>query len=135
MKSPSSPGSGTSTVAVQELTPAEASGLDRAGFATDYPHRILQTGTDASGGGIYSRWPLVDRGSLTAGSTSRWPTCGFPPYPDRIRLGSPDGPTTPARTSQWASEYKSLPEASSARLPLVLAGTSTRLSITGTFAT
>ena len=110
-------------VAVQELTPAEASGLDRAGFATDYPHRILQTGTDASGGGIYSRWPLVDRGSLTAEFHQPVADVRIPAsIPIEFVSVHPMAPTTPARTSQWASEYKSLPEASSARLPLVLAG-------------
>lgn len=110
-------------VAVQELTPEAADELDRAGFATDYPHRILQPDTGATGGAIYSRWPLRDRGSLAAEFHQPVADIEIPAsIPIQFVSVHPMAPSTPTRTSQWAGEIKSLPKAFSAGLPLVLAG-------------
>lgn len=110
-------------VAVQELTPEAAAGLDRAGFSTDYPHRVLQPAPGAAGGGIYSRWPLRDGGNLAAEFLQPVADVEVPSsIPIRFISVHPMAPTTPTRTSQWASEFKSLPEAFSDDLPQVLAG-------------
>ena len=110
-------------VAVQELTGEAAAGLDAAGFSNDYPHRILQPDTGATGGGLYSRWPVRDRGSLLAEFHQPVADIEVPAsIPIRFVAVHPMAPTTPTRTSQWASEYKSLPSAFSGELPLVLAG-------------
>lgn len=110
-------------VAVQELTTEAAAELDAAGFSTDYPHRILQPDAGATGGGIYTRWPIRDQGSLLAEFHQPVGDVEVPAsIPIRFVSVHPMAPTTPARTSQWASEYKSLPPAFSGELPLVLAG-------------
>ena len=110
-------------VAVQELTPEAGAKLDAAGFSSDYPHRILQPAPGATGGGIYSRWPLRDGGNLLAEFLQPVADVEVPSsIPIRFVAVHPMAPTTPSRTSQWASEFKSLPEAFSADLPLVLAG-------------
>lgn len=46
-------------LAVQELTPAMAAALDRAGVGDRYPYRREQAAEGTTGVGIYSRWPLV----------------------------------------------------------------------------
>lgn len=110
-------------VAVQELTPEAAERLDRAGFATDYPYRILQTAPLATGGGIYSRWPLRDLGSLVA--EFHQPVAGVEvpaSIPIQFVAVHPMAPSVPSRTRQWAAELGSIPPAFSADLPLVLAG-------------
>lgn len=110
-------------VAVQELTPEAATELDRAGFLTDYPHRVLQPESGATGGGIYSRWPLRDRGSLAAEFHQPVVDVQVPgSIPIEMVSVHPMAPTTPTRTGQWATEITALPEAYSADLPLVLAG-------------
>lgn len=110
-------------IAVQELTPKAAVELDRVGFGSDYPHRVLQPEAGATGGAIYSRWPLRDRGSLTAEFHQPVADIEVPAsIPIQLVSVHPMAPTTPARTSQWAAEFGSLPEAHSANLPLVLAG-------------
>ncbi len=110
-------------IAVQELTPEAVSELDAAGFAIDYPHRVLQPEAGATGGGIFSRWPLRDRGSLTAEFHQPVADIEVPAsIPIQFVSVHPMAPTTPTRTSQWDAEFASLPEAFSANLPLVLAG-------------
>lgn len=110
-------------VAVQELTPKAAGELDRAGFSLDYPHRILQPAEGATGGGIYSRWPLRDAGSLAAEFHQPVADVEVPAsIPIRFVSVHPMAPTSPTRTSQWAGEYGSIPKAGSAELPLVVAG-------------
>jgi endonuclease/exonuclease/phosphatase (EEP) superfamily protein YafD len=46
-------------LAVEELTPGEATALDKAGLKTALPYRVLTTGGGASGNGLYSRYPLT----------------------------------------------------------------------------
>lgn len=110
-------------VAVQELTPEAATELDQEGFLTDYPHRVLQPDSGAAGGGIYSRWPLRDQGSLVAELHQPVVDVEVPgSIPIQVVSVHPMAPTTPTRTGQWSNELKSLPAAYSADLPLVLAG-------------
>lgn len=110
-------------VAVQELTPEAASELDSAGFAVDYPHRVLQPAPGGPGGGIYSRWSLRDAGSIPAEFNQPVADIEVPAsIPIRLASVHPIAPTSPAMTSRWAAEIRSLPKAFSARLPQVLAG-------------
>ena len=110
-------------VAVQELTPEAASELDQAGFTVDYPHRILQPEAGATGGGIYSRWPLHDRGSLAAEFHQPVADVEVPSsIPIQLVSVHPMAPTTPSHTDQWGADFESMPAAGSASLPLVLAG-------------
>lgn len=110
-------------VAVQELTPRAVENLDRAGFSTDYPHRVLQPAAGATGGGIFSRWPLHDLGRLEAEFNQPVAAVEVPgSIPFQLASVHPMAPSIPARTGQWAREFEMLPAASSGDLPLVLAG-------------
>lgn len=110
-------------VAIQELTPEAADGLDREGFSSDYPHRVLRPGPQADGGGIYSRWPLRDGGSLPAAFDQPVADVEVPDsIPIRLVSVHPMAPATPSGTAEWERDFRVLPPASSARLPLVLAG-------------
>ncbi|MBN8866643.1 MAG: endonuclease/exonuclease/phosphatase family protein [Solirubrobacterales bacterium] len=110
-------------VAVQEITPEAVAKLDHAGFSVLYPHRVLLPAPQASGGGIYSRWPLRDLGRLEGEFNQ--PRAGVVvPGALPIELDSvhPMAPTTPSNTGQWADEYDTMPAAGTTDLPLVLAG-------------
>lgn len=110
-------------VAVQELTEEAVAELDAAGFATDYPHRVLQPAPLATGGGIFSRWPLQDLGSLPTEFHQPVAAVDVPDsIPIRFVTVHPMAPSTPGRTGQWASEFEKLPAAYSEDLPMVLAG-------------
>lgn len=110
-------------VAVQELTPGAVEKLDRAGFATDYPHRVLLPAPGATGGGIYARWPLKDLGSLEAEFHQPVVAVEVPSaIPFQLVSVHPMAPSIPSRTGQWADEYGSIPPATSVDLPSVLAG-------------
>lgn len=110
-------------VVVQELTPEAIEELDRAGFAAEYPHRVLQPAPLATGGGIFSRWPLRDLGSLVSEFHQPVAAVDVPAsIPFQVVSVHPMAPSTPSRTGQWASEVAALPAASSAGLPLVLVG-------------
>ena len=56
-------------LAVQELTPGEATALDRAGIGRYLPSRVLRTGAAASGSGIYARGQLSGGREMAPSST------------------------------------------------------------------
>ena len=51
-------------LAVQELTPAVAARLSAAGLDATFPHRLIDPRAEASGIGLWSRYPLSDTGHL-----------------------------------------------------------------------
>lgn len=109
-------------LAVQELTPEFAAGLQRAGIGRLLPERILSTRPGASGGGLYSRLPL--RQLLQRDKH---------PFPlPRAAIGLPGGrtvrtvdvhPHTPTRNGigSWRAGLERLPSPG-AGTPWVLAG-------------
>jgi len=109
-------------LAVQELTPRFARGLQEAGIGSRLPEAVEQVKQGAAGGGIYSRFPLrpVDAGSAT-----------FFRQP-RVLLALPSGrhlrvadihPLTPGRTGidVWEDSLEDLP-ATGRGVPWVLLG-------------
>ena len=111
-------------LAVQELTPAVVSALDREGLSRMLPHRVFHAGPGGSGTGIASRYPLREL-SLVPPTTLAQPSA-------RVDLpGAPDvdvvavHPVIPVGhdTARWKRELGSLPESTGPeQTPRVAAG-------------
>ena len=109
-------------LSVQELTPAFAAELKRAGIGRRLPQSMLLVHRSASGAGLYSRLPLtplsrqtrfffrMPRAALTMPSGRRLRVIGVHPYPP---LSSHDG--------VWQAALESLPSAGEG-IPWVLVG-------------
>ncbi len=109
---------------VQELTPAGALGLRRLGLGATLPYAVLAIRTGASGGGIYSRYPLRPL-PPAAGTDVRMPRA-IVKVPGYGRLRVVDVHPLPPDSSQgvddWRSGLRSLPSAEHGGPPWLLAG-------------
>lgn len=74
---------GVGLLALQEYTPALELRLEAAGITGELPYRISAPAKDASGGALYSRFPMQSTGTL-AGTR-------FPMASARLELPAPDG--------------------------------------------
>jgi endonuclease/exonuclease/phosphatase family metal-dependent hydrolase len=113
-------------LAVQELTPRAIAGLRKAGLEALLSERALFPDARASGGGLYARYPLrhVEEGSEVPG--------GFPMPRAQVRIDTdtavgvvsvhPVPPTGSSEVELWEDGLRSLPPASSAGVPWILAG-------------
>jgi len=101
-------------LALQELTPAEATALDAAGLATLLPYRTSSPAPGGAGSGVYSRYPLDDPG------VRRLPWCHLQSYatvrvpgarPVLAESAHPCAPSDDAAARQWAADIAVEPPA------------------------
>ena len=108
-------------VFLQELTRKKAEELNQAGFSASYPHQATRF-SEKFGNAIWSRWPLVRRDPL---ATKEQPRADVE-VPDSIPIEVVSvHPTAPIHRSDmklWERDYRYLPTAFSADIPIVLAG-------------
>ncbi|MEV0644153.1 endonuclease/exonuclease/phosphatase family protein [Phytomonospora sp. NPDC050363] len=112
-------------LSVQELTEEAAAALDLAGLAIRYPHRELSPGVDASGTGVYSRFPLARNASLEfpthfkmTGVTLTVPGAD----PVELLATHPLAPYEAERVGDWLSDLARLPRATPDGAVRILAG-------------
>jgi endonuclease/exonuclease/phosphatase (EEP) superfamily protein YafD len=109
-------------LAVVELTPRARASLAAAGIDEAYPYQVLDDREGAFGSGIYSRYPLRDRGPLEVGGVRM----------ARADVELPTGPVTVVavhvslpldRVEPMYAEVDALRQmATSPEVPLILAG-------------
>jgi len=108
---------------LSELTPEAVRALDRAGINRLYPEKVTKPRPGRLGAGIWSRWPLADRG--LAATRPAQPAVSVK-VPDSIPFElvgvQPTAPDGPRSTTEWTADLDALPRAGTAGLPLVLAG-------------
>ena len=112
-------------LSIQELTPEAAAALDAAGIATRFGYREPSPGIDASGTGVYSRFPLTRNTSLEfdthfmmTGVTIAVPGAG----PVEMLATHPLAPYEAARVGDWLSDLARLPRATPDGAVRILAG-------------
>lgn len=98
-------------LAVQELTRAEATALDRAGIGRYLPSQVLRTAAGPSGSGLYSRGELTDGRSLSSDSTFYMARATMPLGNANLDLISvhPRPPMTPDAAGDWDRDLGLLP--------------------------
>jgi endonuclease/exonuclease/phosphatase (EEP) superfamily protein YafD len=98
-------------LAVQELTPAEAQRLSAAGLDRTFPYRVLDAREEASGTGVWSRFPLKEpsilKGYWHAMITARAEVPGVAVDPV-LFIPHLSGPW-PMPLKDWNRDYKKLP--------------------------
>ena len=112
-------------LAVQELTPAAASGLGAAGLGTLLPYHALADEPGTTGSGLYSRYPISSPGSqrgaggnLQAYATVRAPRAG----PLRIESAHPLAPYAVSALAAWETDLAAEPPADPRGTPRILLG-------------
>jgi endonuclease/exonuclease/phosphatase (EEP) superfamily protein YafD len=114
---------GVDVMSVEELTPSFARALRRAGIGAVLPHSVLSMRSGASGGGIYSRFPMARLPSP--------PTVGFRMPRARVTLPGSRSlrvvavhphPPEANSTGSWSAGLHSLPSPDPADAPWVLPG-------------
>ncbi len=106
-----------------ELKPDFAGKLKALGIDSLYPEQVLQAGPGAVGGGIYSRWPLIDNGRLDTRPVQPRAMVEVPAsLPIEVVAVHPTAPAGPESTREWERDFKAMPAAGSSSVPLVLAG-------------
>lgn len=108
---------------VQELTPAFAAKLRRAGIHRVLPHEVLSVRRSASGAGIYSRLPM-QRVPEPQAFPFRMPRAGIIVAGNRlVRLVDVHPyPPQQAMLDRWKAALESLPSAGPGDLPWILSG-------------
>jgi len=111
-------------VSVQELTPALAAELDRAGFSELLPERVLRPLPSGDGIGLYARVPLRERPA--PGPTVKPLVVAEPRIPgaaavELLAVHMP-APVRDLRVSQWRTDLRALPAASPRGPVRILAG-------------
>jgi endonuclease/exonuclease/phosphatase (EEP) superfamily protein YafD len=98
-------------LAVQELTPGEATALDRAGIGQYLPSRVLRPGPKAIGSGLYSRGELTDGRGLSPHSTFNMARATMPLGNASLDLVSvhPRPPMTAGSARDWNRDLDLLP--------------------------
>ncbi len=98
-------------LAVQELTPKEVDRLSAAGLDATFPYRWLEPRGEASGVGLWSRWPLHStqriKGYANAFITARVQVTGIPIDPTVV-VAHIAGPW-PQPIDDWRHDYDRLP--------------------------
>lgn len=108
-------------VFLQELTRNKAKELNQAGLAAAYPHQVMSF-SDKFGNAIWSRWPLVRREPLPVKEQPRADIQVPDSIPIEVVSVHPTAPIHRSDMKLWERDYKALPPAFSARVPIVLAG-------------
>ena len=114
---------GVDVLAIEELTPSFARELRAAGISSRLPHAVLSIHRGASGGGLYSRFPLRRRPGP--------PTVDF--RMPRALVTLPGGrsvrfvavhpyPPNPHSTDSWSAGLHTLPEPEPGSPPWILPG-------------
>ena len=112
-------------LAVQELTPEAAAGLDAAGLATLLPYRAVHPAPGGGGSAVYSRHPIVDPGVRTL------PWCHLQAFatlqvpgarPVAVESAHPCAPTDDGAAREWAADLAVEPGASPSGPPRILLG-------------
>jgi len=108
---------------LSELTPEAERSLRDAGVDRLFPESVSDPRPGAMGAGIWSRWPLADRGRLETRAAQPVASVEVPdsiPFNlAGVHITAPEGPRS---TSEWASDFDALPTAGTPGLPLILAG-------------
>ncbi|GIG65030.1 endonuclease/exonuclease/phosphatase family protein [Phytomonospora endophytica] len=112
-------------LSIQELTDEAVTALDAAGIAARFPYREITPGIDASGTGVYSRFPLTRNTSLEfdthfmmTGVTIAIPGAA----PVELLATHPLAPYEAARVGDWLSDLARLPRATPEGAVRILAG-------------
>lgn len=115
---------GVDLLSVQELTPSAAAALEDAGLGTLLPHAVLDARTGASGGGLYSRYPLTPAPGPSRPGPAM-PRAGVEisgAVPVEVVSVHPFPPLNPAMTRDWARYLADLPPADHDGAVRILAG-------------
>ena len=123
---------GVDLLSVEELTPSFAEELRRAGIGARLPHAVLSMHRGASGGGLYSSFPLrrlagPAHGRIPDAAGARWR------FPAAARSGSSPSipyPPNPGSTASWSAGLHTLPSPEPGTPPGSCPATSTRPSTT-----
>ncbi|MGH3434429.1 MAG: endonuclease/exonuclease/phosphatase family protein [Thermocrispum sp.] len=108
-------------VALSEMTPAAAAGLEQAGLSELLPHQHFQAAYGASGSGIASRYPLrpVD---LVGPTTFQQPNAALDVGGRAVEVVAVHSLPPVTRYAAWASDLRSLPRTDKQGAIRVLAG-------------
>lgn len=112
-------------LAVQELTPPAAAGLDAAGLAALMPYRTVHALPGSGGSAVYSRYPLRGVGlrTLPAGHTQAYATVTVPGAgPVIVESVHPCAPSNDRAARSWAYEMTLQPAATPSGTPRILVG-------------
>jgi len=106
---------------LQELTRDKARELNEAGFAASYPHQAMSF-SEKFGNAIWSRWPLIRREPLPVKEQPRADVQVPDSIPIEVVSVHPTAPIHRSDMGLWERDFKALPPAFSAGIPIVLAG-------------
>lgn len=112
-------------LSVQELTGGAAAALDAAGIADRLPYRELSPGIDASGTGVYSRFPVTRAPGLECACTFTMTgvTVAVPgTSPVELLAAHPLAPYEPRVVDLWLDDLARLPRATPDGAVRILAG-------------
>lgn len=108
-------------VFLQEITREKARDLNRAGLDATYPHQAMSF-SKKFGNAIWSRWPLARREPLAVKEQPRADIQVPDSIPIQVVSVHPTAPIHPVDMDRWERDFKALPAAFSATIPIVLAG-------------
>ena len=113
-------------LSVQELTEEAAAALDAAGIGERFPYRELSPGIDASGTGVYSRYPLTRTPALECECTFDMTgvTIAVPGAATGVELlaAHPLAPYEPRVVDLWLDDLARMPRATPDGAVRILAG-------------
>lgn len=108
-------------LALSELTPTAAAGLEEAGLTDVLPHTHLQSDYGASGSGLASRFPLTPV-DLVGGTTFQQPSARLDVNGRAVEVVAVHAVPPVTRYDGWASDLRSLPRTDKQGAIRVLAG-------------
>ncbi len=112
-------------LAVQEFTPQGQAALHAAGITELLPHQQLTAEPEASGSGLYSRYPMLaqasrrNTGGFQQASATIQPTGAGPVHIESVHPLAPAGPDMYAG---WSSDLRRQPPAGPQSAPRILLG-------------
>jgi endonuclease/exonuclease/phosphatase family metal-dependent hydrolase len=112
-------------LAVQEFTPQGQAALHAAGITELLPHQQLTAEPEASGSGLYSRYPMLTQasrrnsGGFQQASATIQPTGAAPVHIESVHPLAPAGPTMYAG---WSTDIRQQPPADPRGAPRILLG-------------
>lgn len=113
-------------LALQEVTPEAAEGLEHAGLGEVLPHAVTHAAPAAAGGAVHSRYPLTDLGDPGRDIESLYMPQARVDVPDaapvEITSVHPMSPRRPGSMPQWTAGLRALPETEPGGAVRILAG-------------
>lgn len=101
-------------LAVQEFTPRGEAALKAAGIGDLLPHQQLTAATDASGSGLYSRYPMLSQATRRNDGGFQQAYATIQPAgaaPIRVESVHPLAPAGPEMYDGWATDLRAQPRA------------------------